>query len=213
MALTGGVPKLVALAEFTGDDEHEVNTRAAKAEFDLLGKGFTARRITSKKEALKYWSFRRESFNLLRSKVKGMRTAPFVDDVVVRPEHLPVFLPKMYTILDKYHFLYTIAGHIGDGNFHVIPLVDPHTPNLKVNIQKCMQEVFDLVFSLHGSMSGEHNDGLIRTHLLPQMFGETMPKLFAEVKDAFDPLHIFNPRKKAYPDEQWAWEHIDLPKQ
>jgi FAD/FMN-containing dehydrogenase len=193
MALTGGIPKLVALAEFTGDDEHEVNARAAKAEFDLLGKGFTARRITSKKEALKYWTFRRESFNLLRSKVKGMRTACFVDDVVVAPEHLPTFLPKMYEILDRYNFLYTIAGHIGDGNFHVIPLVHTDTPGLKEKIQQCMKEVFDLVFSLSGSMAGEHNDGLIRSHLLGHMYGDKMPALFNEVKDAFDPHHIFNP--------------------
>jgi FAD/FMN-containing dehydrogenase len=211
MALTGGIPKLVALAEFTGIDEHEVNTRAAKAEFDLRAKGFNARRITNKNEALKYWTFRRESFNLLRSKVKGMRTACFVDDVVIAPEHLPVFLPKMYEIMDKYKMLYTIAGHIGNGNFHVIPLVDPSTPNLKEDIQKCMQEVFALVFSLNGSMAGEHNDGLIRTHLLGDMYGKDMPKIFEQVKDAFDPHHLFNPRKKAYADKIWAWAHVDFP--
>lgn len=211
MALTGGIPKLVALAEFTGSNEHEVNTRAAKAEFDLRAKGFNARRIVNKGEALKYWTFRRESFNLLRSKVKGMRTACFVDDVIVAPEHLPVFLPKMYEIMDKYNMLYTIAGHIGDGNFHVIPLVDTLTPNLKEDIKKCMNEVFALVFSLQGSMAGEHNDGLIRTHLLGTMYGNKMPQLFNEVKDAFDPHHIFNPRKKAYGDEVWAWSHVDFP--
>jgi FAD/FMN-containing dehydrogenase len=73
-----------------------------------------------------------------------------------------------------------------------------------------MKEVFDLVFSLDGSMAGEHNDGLIRSHLLGKMYGERMPELFNQVKDAFDPHHIFNPRKKAYPDEAWAWAHVDL---
>jgi FAD/FMN-containing dehydrogenase len=73
-----------------------------------------------------------------------------------------------------------------------------------------MQEVFDLVFSLNGSMAGEHNDGLIRTHFLGQMYGKEMPKLFEQVKDAFDPQHLFNPRKKAYGDEIWAWEHVDF---
>lgn len=211
MILTGGVPKVVALAEFTGTDENEVHARAAKAEFELRAKGFSSRRITSPSEARKYWTFRHESFQLLRSKVRGMRTACFVDDIVVPPRTLPNVLPKVYELLDKYSFLYTIQGHIGDGNFHIIPLVDPATPHLVQSIRSCMREICTLVFSVGGSMSGEHNDGLIRTSLLPEMYGEEIVHLFNDVKDIFDPHHMFNPRKKAYGDEAWSWQHVDLP--
>jgi FAD/FMN-containing dehydrogenase len=209
MAITGGIPKLVVLAEFTGDDASDVDSRATRAEFDLISKGFNARKVPTANEAKKYWTFRRESFNLLRSKVKGMRTACFVDDVVVNPEHLPEFLPKVYAILDKYNFLYTIAGHVGDGNFHIIPLVDKGNPKLGAVVQHAMDEVFKVVFSFKGSMSGEHNDGLIRTHLLKDMYGEKMVSFFEKVKDTFDPQNIFNPRKKAHGDQKWAFDHVD----
>lgn len=209
MAITGGIPKLVVLAEFTGTNSDDVEARAVRAEFDLRSKGFTSRNIKSDAEAKKYWTFRRESFNLLRSKVKGMRTACFVDDIVVDPRHLPEFLPKIYEILDSYKFLYTIAGHVGDGNFHIIPLVARGNANLGATVEKAMEDVFSVVFKYKGSMSGEHNDGLIRTHLLPKMYGEQMVQLFNKVKDTFDPQNIFNPRKKAHPDKEWAFKHVD----
>jgi len=50
----------------------------------------------------KYWTIRRESFNLLRKHVKGRKTAPFVDDIIVKPKHLPQFLPELNKILDEY---------------------------------------------------------------------------------------------------------------
>ena len=55
-------------------------------------------------EANKYWDIRRESFALLRKHVKGMHTAPFIDDIIVRPEFLPKFLPELNVILSKYGF-------------------------------------------------------------------------------------------------------------
>ena len=78
------------------------------------------------KESEKYWIVRRESFNLLRKNAHGLRTAPFIDDFVVPPSCYPEFLPKLNALLAEYssHFIYTIAGHIGDGNFHIIPLMD-----------------------------------------------------------------------------------------
>ena len=72
------------------------------------------------------------------------------------------------------------------------------------------QKVFDLVFEFGGSMSGEHNDGLIRTPFLKQMYGEDVYKLFEETKNIFDPQNIFNPGKKVYGNTMdFVKEHID----
>ena len=48
-------------------------------------------------EAKKYWTIRRESFNLLRKSIKGKRTAPFIDDFIVQVEKLPEFFPLRKT--------------------------------------------------------------------------------------------------------------------
>ncbi len=57
-------------------------------------------------------------------------------------------------------------------------------------------KVYDLVLKYGGTTTGEHNDGIIRTPYLEKQFGTEMVKLFAETKNIFDPLNIFNPGKK-----------------
>lgn len=200
LMLTGGVPKLVLLAEFR-DDSQEVATEKAEALATALRathKTLGIRVAHNEAEARKYWVVRRESFSLLRKKIRGKRTAPFIDDFVVPPASLPEFLPKLQAILDEYRgtFFYTIAGHIGDGNFHIIPLVNPKDPRMPALIESLSKKVYDLVLSYNGSISGEHNDGLVRTPFVKQMFGPEMYALFEAVEHTFDPLGIFNPGKK-----------------
>ena len=192
MVLTGGVPKVVLIAEFTGQSQKEVDEQAEAAYADLTEltktrKGVHVRNIKTLKEAQKYWTFRRESFNLLRSKLRGLRTAPFIEDVVVRPDDFPTFLPEFEALLDKYKLVYTIAGHVGDGNLHVIPLMTFKDDASIEIIQKLSEEVYILIQKYGGSITGEHNDGLIRTPFLQYMFSPKMLELFQEVKNIFDP--------------------------
>ena len=98
---------------------------------------------------------------------------------------------------------------MGDANFHVIPLVDIHKEGIVETLHKLMDEVFALVFEYKGSMSAEHNDGLLRTAYLDRMFAPEIIRLFERTKDIFDPLHVLNPGKKVYGDKEFAWNHID----
>ena len=213
LVVTGGVPKLVLLAEFSDQTEEAAVERAEAAAKDLRDTFHVPVRVLhSEAEAEKYWVIRRESFALLRQNVKGVRTAPFIDDFVVLPKYLPEFLPKLNTILDKYHLIYTIAGHVGDGNFHIIPLMDLSDPKSKEIILTLSKEVYELVFSYHGVITGEHNDGIIRTPYLEEEFGTEIYKLFVEAKNIFDPNNIFNPGKKVGGTLAYAMNHIDTKK-
>ena len=162
-------------------------------------------------EAEKYWKIRHESFNLLRKHVKGKRTAPFIDDIIVEPQYLPEFLPKVKALIDEYKLDYAVQGHLGNGNFHIIPLVDPKDPALRGIIDELSHKVYDLVLSYSGSITGEHNDGLVRTPYIEKMFGREMYALFLETKKIFDPLNIFNPGKKVGTSYSDALIHLDLP--
>ena len=210
IVISGGVPKLFLEAEFTGDSEEEIYKKAYAAQKDIEAFGFKTRVTKNDKEEQKYWTVRRESFNLLRHHVKGRRTAPFIDDIVVRPEKLPEFLPKLTEIMDKYDLTYTIAGHVGNGNFHIIPLMSMNDPRSKEIILELEQKVHSLVFEFGGSMTGEHNDGLIRGPYLKQMYGDEVFALFKKTKLIFDPNGIFNPRKKVDATLEYAKEHFDL---
>ncbi len=207
MVLTGGFPKLVLMAEFTADSVEEALAQAEACHQAIKAKyppkvpfrraGKLKMRVTqSDTETEEYWIVRRESFALLRNNVHGMHTAPFIDDIAVHPSHLPTFLPELNKIFAPYKILYTVAGHVGDGNFHIIPLMDLTDPKTKVIIEELGPKVYDLVISYQGSITGEHNDGIVRTPYVEKEFGKEVYNLFVQTKKILDPLNIFNPGKK-----------------
>lgn len=213
LQLLRGIPKLVLMIEFTGDTEEEVRGKIhalhkelshLRARYEI--NGFEEDNTEASSE--KFWIMRRRSFQLLRSKVKDKHTAPFIDDLVVNPEHLAEFLPKIRVIIKKYKLFATIAGHMGDGNFHIIPLMNIEKESERKKLLPAMKEVNELVLSYGGSLSGEHNDGLVRGPWLEQMYGKDMVDLFRETKAIFDPQAIFNPHKKANADWDYSYSHI-----
>ena len=112
-------------------------------------------------------------------------------------------------ILDKNpEFIFTVAGHIGNGNFHIIPLADIKDKKVRNAIPVIAGQVYNIIAKYHGSITGEHNDGLIRTPYLKQMYGQKIVTLFEETKKIFDPQNIFNPRKKVFGDLDFAMSHI-----
>ena len=198
MVATGGVPKMILMAEFAEDTIEEADRKALAAKESLKGLHVQTKIEKNEKESEKYWIVRRESFSLLRKNLHGTYACPFIDDFVVPPESYPEFLPKLNALLDEYasHFIYTIAGHIGNGNFHIIPLMDLSKEENRKVILELAPKVYELVIHEGGTTTGEHNDGIIRTPYLPMLFGPEMVSLFAETKEIFDPQNIFNPGKK-----------------
>jgi FAD/FMN-containing dehydrogenase len=208
MILTGGIPKLILLVEFSDNDEKEIDKKMYELQKKIAHFGLKTRMSRSEEESSKYWTIRRESFNLLRQHVKGARTAPFIDDVIVKPQYLPEFLPKMRKILDEHKLVYTIAGHAGNGNFHIIPLMNMKDPKNAAVIPIVSDKIYSLVKEYRGSIDAEHNDGIIRTPYLEQMFGHEMVQIFQKTKDIFDPQNIFNPGKKVGGTKQYMMDHI-----
>jgi FAD/FMN-containing dehydrogenase len=213
LQLLRGFPKLVLMVEFNGETEDEVRQKVHALHGELAKhraryeiNGFEEDPTEGKSE--KFWLMRRYSFQLLRSKVKDKHTAPFIDDFVVPPEHLTEFLPKLRAIIKKYKLFATLAGHMGDGNFHVIPLMKLEDPADRRKLLPAMKAVNNLVLKYHGSLSGEHNDGLVRGPWLRMMYGPAMLHIFREAKDIMDPEHIFNPHKKANADWEYSFGHI-----
>lgn len=205
-----GIPKMVLIVEFTGENPEEIARRVHQLKLDMADFGHDAlfEEDETEYKQRKFQIMRRESFNLLRNKVKDKHTAPFIDDLVVPPEHLPQFLPELRQILNRYEFLATIAGHMGDGNFHVIPLMEFEDPKERAKIEPAMQEVNALVLKYGGSMSGEHNDGMSRGPWLKQQYNPHIMAHFRRVKQIFDPDNIFNPHKKTDADWEFSMSHM-----
>jgi FAD/FMN-containing dehydrogenase len=204
-----GVPRLILLIEFTGQTTEEVKKKIHQAKLDLRKFGFTyMEEDGTEAKSRKFWLMRRESFNLLRKKVKDKHTAPFIDDFVVPPARLTEFLPQLSAIIKKYKLFATVAGHMGDGNFHVIPLMKIEDPAERAKFEPAMKEVNTLVIKYGGSVSGEHGDGLIRGPWLEQMYSPNVLGYMKEIKALYDPQNIFNPHKKTDATWEFSFSHI-----
>jgi FAD/FMN-containing dehydrogenase len=212
MVLTGGIPKLIMLVEFTGNTQVEADQKAKNALEKIKKFGYKVRVTKNELEMQKYWLFRHESFNLLRNKLRGFKVAPFIEDLIVPDEYMPEFISNLQKILDQYKFIYTIQGHAGNGNFHIFPLMKLENKKEIDVIKEINQKVFSLVQKYHGSISAEHNDGLVRTPYLYFMFSDKMLDLFEQVKSIFDPTNIFNPGKKVGGSIEKNYARIELNK-
>jgi FAD/FMN-containing dehydrogenase len=208
LMLLRGIPKLILMIEFNGATQQEVTDKINALRGDLKPHKMAMERDETIAKSQKFWIMRRQSFNLLRSKVKDKHTAPFIDDLVVNPEYLPEFLPRLRKIIKKYKLLATLAGHMGDGNFHIIPLMRLEDKRQRAKLLPAMKAVDDLVLQYDGSLSGEHNDGLVRGPWLEEQFGRGVVKLFRQTKRIFDPQNMLNPHKKSDADWDYSYHHI-----
>ena len=75
-------------------------------------------------------------------------------------------------------------------------------------IMEVANRFFDLVIKYGGSITAEHNDGIIRTPYLEKMYGPEVYQLFRQVKNIFDPQNIFNPGKKVGGSLEYTKAHI-----
>ncbi len=204
----GRLPKLILQVDFTSDDPEELKMKISQLR-EKLKPLHPETRIAYDDAEKKYWLVRRESFNLLRKKIRDKHTAPFIDDFVIQPQYIAEVVPQVTDILKKHpEFIFTVAGHVGDGNFHIIPLVDIKNPKVRTAIPEISKQVYEIVAKYKGSITGEHNDGYIRTPFLEQMYGKQIVDLFAETKKIFDPENIFNPGKKVGGTLEFAMDHI-----
>lgn len=206
--LKGRTPNTVLMIEFDGETIDEIDARIATLQQDLKQFKLKTTIEHDDYDSAIFWQIRRASLSLLRNKIHDKYAAPFIDDLTVQPRHIPEFLPRLQKIIKKYKLPATIAGHFGDGNFHIIPLMSIESPKEQAKLEPVFREVIPLIQEYEGTLAGEHNDGMIRGPWLPAMFGDDIYQLFRETKEIFDPMNIFNPHKKTDAAWDYSMEHI-----
>lgn len=205
----GGLPELIILVEIAEETEEQVKIKVAQVVESIKPFKVFHRVIEKDSEEEKFWIMRRESFNLLRQHVKGKRTVPLVEDFCIPVEKVPEFLPRAKRILEDAGIDVNIAGHAGNGNFHIIPLMDLKLESERAKLLPVAEKFYDLVSEYKGSITGEHNDGIVRTPFLHKMYSPEILSLFQQVKNIFDPQNIFNPHKKVAGDIKYFEDHLD----
>ena len=117
------------------------------------------------------------------------------EDISVPRSKLPEALEKIYEIGKKYNLVVPCFGHAGDGNIHVNVMVDGSNKEELENGHKAIREIFELVVSMGGTLSGEHGIGLSKAEFMDIAFSKEEMELFRRIKNAFDPNGILNPKK------------------
>jgi FAD/FMN-containing dehydrogenase len=200
---------MVVLAVFDGDSQEAADKSAYEAKQALEKNGTEVLWVDDSAVLESFLLIRRKSFRmLLEHPHSDMRAMAFLEDTIVPLEHYGEFLAALEAILKEYDLVYTYAGHIGDGSIRLVPLVNMEKDGAADLVMELETKVNDLVIAFGGSISVDHNDGIIRTPYLEQFFGPEMYTLMAKVKELFDPLGIFNPGKKVGVTFEYARDHI-----
>lgn len=204
----GHLPNMLLMIGVDGDSQQEVLDKISVLHDDLRKYKIRMDIESDEASSAPFWQIRRASLALLRNQVHGRYASPFIDDMTVQPKYLPQFIPEVRKIIRKYKLPATIQGHFGDGNFHIIPLMDIASVKEQAKLEPVMRELIPIVLKYGGTMAGEHNDGMVRGPWLPAMFGQEMYSIFRDVKEIFDPLYIFNPHKKTDASWEFSMSHV-----
>lgn len=211
-AARAGVAKgkhIVILSVFEGDEQEETDIIAGKAKEALEKLGHETFWIDEQEAIDSFLLIRRKSFKmLLEHPTPHTRAEAFLEDTIVPLEHYGDFLRRLEAILAEYKLIYTYAGHIGAGSIRLVPLINMEADGSAELVMELETKVNDLVLEFGGSISVDHNDGIIRTPYLENQFGTEMIELFTEIKQIFDPEGVFNPGKKIGGTYDYALNHI-----
>jgi len=192
-----GNPNSLLVVEFIGDTEKEVADQLAKLQSRAKQRklGYSTLSVTSPEEQSKVWAVRKAGLGLLMSKPGDSKPLPFVEDTAVSPEKLPQFIQRFDQIVKDNKTEADYYGHASVGCLHIRPLVNLKTDTGIQQMKDISDAICDLVIEFGGSLSGEHGDGLVRSHLNEKVFGSTIYDAFRKVKNAFDPKGLMNPGK------------------
>jgi len=114
------------------------------------------------------------------------------EDVVVPVSNIPQLIGGLQELSKHYQIPIVNFGHAGNGNIHVNLLVQLE----QLDIAKaCLAEVFKLVTSLNGSLSGEHGIGLEKRDYIHLELDTTAIDIMKKIKAQFDPQNLLNPDK------------------
>ena len=180
------------IGDVDGNVEEEVAFQLQTLEESFRENGAVEFRVaTDNNERNELWKARRgasPSITIYGSKKLN-------EDISVPRSKLPKALEEIYKIGAKYNLVVPCFGHAGDGNIHVNVMVDGSNKEELKKGHKAIEEIFQLVVAMGGTLSGEHGIGLSKAEFMNIAFSEEEIALFKRIKEAFDPNGILNPGK------------------
>jgi glycolate oxidase len=116
------------------------------------------------------------------------------EDICVPVNRVAQALRNIQNIGAKYNVPIVTYGHIGDGNLHAAPVIDPNEPMELEKVKKIADEIHRMALELEGTTTGEHGVGLVRPQYMEEELGLSL-HVMRGIKRLLDPRNIHNPGK------------------
>jgi D-lactate dehydrogenase (cytochrome) len=184
--------KTTLFFEFHGSERHvqeQVETVSALAD-DNGGSAFRWSNLPEQRDAL--WKARHEAYYAAIGLRKGAVGWP--TDVCVPIGRLAECIAQTKQDLEAASLPAPILGHVGDGNFHVVFVLDPNNPAEAAEAEALNARLVRRALDMDGTCTGEHGIGLGKQDWLIEEMGEGV-EIMRTLKRAMDPLNLFNPGK------------------
>ncbi len=196
--LIPGETEAMLLVEFHADSRDELHSKFDHlVDLIQIKAGLAAVSFTSEDETdfQLYWGLAQRFVPTLYRTQGASRPTPCIEDIAVPVEGLPIFLRHLQDTLKRLQVTASVFGHAAQGQLHIRPFLDLSNADDVRTMEELAAELYERVWLLRGTISGEHADGLSRTPFLARQYGPLV-NVFRELKRIFDPHGLLNPGKK-----------------
>jgi D-lactate dehydrogenase (cytochrome) len=151
---------------------------------------------TRPEERSKLWQARHDTYWAQMTLRPGAR--PFATDACVPISRLADCVDETLADIERSGLVAPIVGHVGDGNFHVSPLIDMENPAEIDAAEGFTARLAHRAIAMGGTCTGEHGVGQKKRAYMDEEHGAIALDLMRRVKASFDPTNLFNPGKVFY---------------
>jgi len=191
-----GLPEVetMLLVETDGYTQAEADYQLEKVlEVFNANNPIEVKQAKTKEEATDLWMARKSAYAVLAR----IQTHFQLEDITVPMGKIADLLRGIAEISKKYDVQVATFGHAGDGKLHPQFLYDGYNSEEVENVEKAIEELFQLSIDLNGTLTGEHGIGIAKAPFMSMEHDEVEMDVMSMVKKTFDPNNILNPGKMA----------------
>lgn len=170
----------------------EEQAQTVQAIADELG-GANFEWATRPEDRSRLWQARHDAYFACLQLKPGCRCFP--TDVCVPISRLAECIDATYADIAQVSIPIALFGHVGDGNFHLVVLVDPENPQEMSEAAWISERVVERAIAMDGTCTGEHGIGLGKRKYLVREHGNAAVDTMRAIKAALDPDNLLNPGK------------------
>lgn len=189
-------PQAILIIELWGNTHEEIELKAQNIEQSMRAQNYGYHfPLVWGENIARVWALRTAGLGVLSNMPGDAKPVSVVEDTAIPVDLLPDFLSEFKMLLNQYQLESVYHAHIATGELHLRPILNLKNEKDVEIFRLLAKQTAQLVKKFKGSLSGEHGDGRLRGEFIPLMLGDKIYSILKQLKNVWDPKHIFNPGK------------------